>query len=879
MSEEVGSVEAKPQAAVAAQPAEEQSAESQPEAKPEVDPEEEKRKAKAAQEERKKQQRAERKKRKDEEKKRKRKQRENSFKDYFKFEESIGKLPPHRILAINRGEKARVLRVKLDADLEAMRTEAEKLAIPEGHPHGEFLRGCLKDALNRLIIPALEREVRRELTEKAEDHAVTVFARNLRHLLLTQPVSGHRVLAVDPGFRSGCKLAAMDEFGNLHGHGAIYLVGPEERKQRSRARLVEMIKLHNISVVAIGNGTACRETEQLVADVLANELKGEDISYVIVNEAGASVYSTSPVGREELGQYEAVQRSAVSIGRRLLDPLSELVKINPANIGVGLYQHDMKAKHLQDSLDAVVESCVNYVGVDLNTASPSLLKYVSGLNQLTAKRLYDHRQQNGPFKTREQIKEVPGVGEATFVQAAGFLKISGGDNPLDATWIHPESYDSARSVLEKLDCSVEALVEQLAPPKQAPDFAEGLAEKQAEEAKPQEQSAVDTKEEEAEAAAPTDEPSTSSEETKPQAVSANSETESEAAASEVPSAEAESAESSAPDKPSESAVEGEQAVATSGSEDAAALSETAAADSTESAPEPVQPPSELVEKATKADAAALAGELNIGELLCRDILTALVRPGRDPREDLPKPLFRREILKLEDLKAGMQLQGTVLNVVDFGAFVDIGLHDTGLVHISRLADRYIKDPHEVVGVGDTIDIWVMDVDKKRRRVQLTAIKPGTERPPRRRGKKDGEGGEGSSRAPQRDKKGSGRKDGAKGSGERGQRKRRDKREDRKGRHDRSRGPSKPFELTSKKEKKQKLTKAMKEGRAPLRTFGDLAQFMTLQDEPETKEPKQETPKPADSPQVEETVESKSDKGEAASGSDSSDPIQAKPDAS
>ncbi len=427
--------------------------------------------------------RALRRKQKEEEKKRKKKKKESAYKDYFDFEQPLDKLPPHRILAINRGERARVLRVKLDADQEAMRAKAEELAIPAEHPHREFLRGCLKDALNRLIFPALEREVRRELTDKAEEHAVTVFARNLRKLLLTPPVARHRVLAVDPGFKSGCKLAALDEFGNLHGHGAIYLVGPAERQKRSRARLVEMISMHKITVVAIGNGTACRETERLVADVLANELKELDVQYVVVNEAGASVYSTSPVGREELGQYEAAQRSAVSIGRRLLDPLSELVKINPANIGVGLYQHDMKAKHLQDTLDAVVESCVNYVGVDLNTASPSLLKYVSGLNQLTARRLYEYRQQHGPFTGREQLKDVPGVGEATFVQAAGFLRIAGGDNPLDATWIHPESYDDARRVMAKLDCTEEELARQVsavetaaaARRRQAAEFAKGLS--------------------------------------------------------------------------------------------------------------------------------------------------------------------------------------------------------------------------------------------------------------------------------------------------------------------------------------------------------------------------------------------------------------------
>ena len=835
-------------------------------------------------EEKRKQLRAERKKRKDEAKKRKRKQRENAYKDYFKFSESIGKLPPHRVLAINRGERDRVLRVKLEADQESMRQEAEKLAIPAGHPHAEFLRGCLKDTLTRLVFPALEREVRRELTEKAEDHAVTVFARNLRHLLLTPPVSGQRVLAVDPGFRSGCKLAALDEFGIVHGHGAIFLVGPEERKQRSRARLAEMIKLHKITVVAIGNGTACRETENLVADVLANELKDEDVSYVIVNEAGASVYSTSPVGREELGQFEAAQRSAVSIGRRLLDPLSELVKINPANIGVGMYQHDMKAKHLQDSLDAVVESCVNYVGVDLNTASPSLLRYVSGLNQLTARRLFEHRQQKGPFKSRDDIKEVPGIGEATFVQAAGFLKIAGGENPLDATWIHPESYDAAKQVLQKLDFSVESLAARVSSQAKPAPFAAGLDVPSSADEKQQDDTDATASDGQAKSEAPAAE---SEGESKPEATEA---TTADPAAVTETSSDLESAaetatEASATGSTSDQPDDAEATAPTTDSpeEDASAKSDTLVEDATESKSPIEAPPEEttsstsqlesqpeeaeqaavppkvdeLSQKAASVDVASLANELQIGELLCRDILASLSRPGRDPRDDLPPPIFRTEILKLEDLKEGMHLKGTVLNVVDFGAFVDIGLHDTGLVHISRLANRYIKDPHEVVGVGDIIDIWVMAVDKERRRVQLTAIKPGTEqptgkRPPRRERTEKG------SRPPRGDRK----EQGQKSSQKQGERKRRDRRDDKRGRRPAERRPSKPFVLESKKEPKKKLTKAKKEGRKPLQTFGELAQFLTQSDETpeETSPPEKPEAKTEPPPSKAESPESTSANG-------------------
>jgi uncharacterized protein len=522
------------------------------------------------------------------------------FRDYFEYQEQLSKIPPHRILAINRGEKAKMLRVRFDADAEELQRTADELLVPAEHPHADFLRGCARDALARLVLPSLEREIRRELTENAETHAVGVFAKNLRNLLLQPPVRGRRVLAVDPGFKSGCKLAVLDEFGNLVDHSVVHLIGKAEKKAEARAKLVELIKTHNVSAAALGNGTACRETEQVLADLVADELKDSGVAYVIVNEAGASVYSTSPIGREEFPNYDATLRGAISIGRRMQDPLSELVKIDPANIGVGLYQHDVKAKHLRTSLDAVVESCVNYVGVDLNTASPALLRYVSGLNQLTARRVYDHRAVSGPFKSREQLKEIAGFGEATFVQAAGFLRISDSENPLDGTWIHPESYEVARRVLEELGCSPAEL-------------------------------------------------------TKKEAIA------------------------------------------------------------------------ELAQRAAALNLDELAAELSVGPLLLRDIVAQLTRPGRDPREDLPAPIFKRGILKLEDLAPGMELFGAVLNVVDFGAFVDIGLHDSGLVHVSQMANHFVRDPHEVMAVGDIVKVWVLEIDKGRRRVSLTMIAPGTRR--------------------------------------------------------------------------------------------------------------------------------------------------------
>jgi len=710
-------------------------------------------------------------KKKDKKKDKKRDKQEKAFKDYFDFSEAVSRIPPHRVLAINRGERARVLRVKLELDSELVEREAAELVLPAEHPHAEFLKQCLMDALSRLVLPSLEREIRRELTEKAESHAVDVFAKNLRSLLLQPPIRDCRPLALDPGFRNGCKFSALDGFGNVLAQGVAYIVGKPERIQEGRKKIAETIKEHKLNVIAIGNGTACRETEQLVAEMLADELKDQDVSYVVVNEAGASVYSTSPLGREELPEYDAVLRGAISIGRRLLDPLSELVKINPANIGVGMYQHDVKAKHLQDSLDAVVESCVNFVGVDVNTASPALLRYVSGLNQLTARRLFEHRQQHGPFKSREQLKEVAGFGEATFVQSAGFLKINGGDNPLDATWIHPESYEVTRKLLDKLGSNVDDLATR---PTQTPA---GMAENE------------------------------------PTALAAGAETNengpsgSEASACGtlnrvVSPGQAQAAPADGPTEPKASQtpeLTDKPAEAQNGSPRAEAR--------------PV-----LAERAKQLDMAATAADLGIGGMLLSDILSDLQRPGRDPREDLPKPIFRRGILKLEDLTQGMELTGTVLNVVDFGAFVDIGLHDTGLVHISRLANRYVKDPHEVISVGDVLTVWVHEIDKERRRVSLTAIKPGTEKA---RGERDGrpDRPQKESRPPRRRDRAAVKKKHATGG-------RRDSKRAKSGKHSRS------FEKKRKPKPVKPITDAMAEGREPMRTFSDLAQFFEKKATPE-----------------------------------------------
>lgn len=721
------------------------------------------------------------------------------FRNYFDYSESLSQIPPHRILAINRGERLGILKIRLEYDRPQLDQAVEQKLPLENHAHADFLKKCAADAVDRLLLRSLEREVRGELSERAEQHAVEVFARNLRNLLLQPPVRNHRVLAIDPGYRSGCKVAVVDEFGNLLDHDIVFphnrrkkkkkkkkseakestnkvaaaepveqktepanqtddrepppilpadsfyrsvppgdphdemldaqaaeqankpleeapseaedttevvapenveasreplsesaaqlveeavegstsgqdeqpsqepplstvteivaseepaaadvrveiavtppekvdeeaavvaaepasedifdaaslalfaqpepktaepkqSAGPQKSKRQSAVETIqELCRKHNVKVIAIGNGTGCRETEEFIAELIAESQL--QIPYVIVNESGASVYSTSPVGREEFPDFDPTLRGTISIARRLQDPLSELVKIEPQNIGVGLYQHDVNPRRLKESLSEVVESCVNYVGVDVNTASVQILQYISGLNQLRARNLVEYRKEKGPFATREQIKEVNGIGPAVFTQAAGFLRTDGEVQPFDTTWIHPESYETATKVLELIGYEPSVL------------------------------------------------------------------------------------------------------------KDRARMQQ-------------------LREKLAELDAAQLAEKIGVGEPTIRDILDNLARPGHDPREDLPKPIFKEGILRLEDLTPGMQLQGTVLNVVDFGAFVDVGLKDSCLVHISELANRFIRSPHDVVSVGDIVTTWVLKVDTERRRVSLTMIPPDTVR--------------------------------------------------------------------------------------------------------------------------------------------------------
>ena len=635
------------------------------------------------------------------------------YRDYFDYAEHVQRIPPHRGLAINRGERAKILRVRIEGPAEEMQAAAEALVVAEGHPHASFLAGCVRDAISRLILPSLEREFRREITEQCERHAVEVFARNLRHLLLQPPVAGRRVLAIDPAFKSGCKVVVIDPYGTPLEHDVLHIVGKSEKRDEAAAKLAALVEKHDVQVIAIGNGAAGREAEGFVAGLVAGPLAERGLEYVVVNEAGASVYSTSPLAREEFPQHDASIRSAISIGRRLQDPLSELVKIEPANIGVGLYQHDVRAKHLHASLDGVVESCVNYVGVDVNTASPALLRYVSGLNQAIARGILEWRAAKGAFANRQQLLEVPGFGEATYVQAAGFLKIGGGSNPLDATWIHPESYAVAERVLERLGASVEDL---------------------------------------------------------------------------------------------------------SGRERA----------------------EKLAQEVDKLDLDALAAEFEVGRLLLDDIVEQLTRPGRDPREDLPRPFFKKGVLKLEDLEVGMELMGAVLNVVDFGAFVDIGLHDSGLVHISQLSRRFVRDPHDLLTVGQVVKVWVLELDKTRRRVALTMISPGQPSEPRQGDRRHGARRQGD--RPQGDREQGGRRPsdrreraGRPGDRDQGAAARGGRRGGRRGGSpaqpaDRGRGgqgaPRGP------RPPAPPITEAMREGKEPLRTFGDLFQFVAQKDEPE-----------------------------------------------
>ncbi|UCF64967.1 MAG: RNA-binding transcriptional accessory protein [bacterium] len=519
-------------------------------------------------------------------------EKKSEYELYYDFKEPVKRIVPHRILAINRGEKEECLRVSIDVE--------ENQIIPDLYQqfiHGQsifkaLMEQAIKDAYKRLIAPSIERELRNELTEAADHHAIRVFATNLRQLLLQPPIKGKTILGIDPGFRTGCKVAVIDETGKYLEGETIYPHPPQNEVFESKTIIRRLIDTHDVDLIAIGNGTASRETELLIVELM-NEIKQtgkKEIYYTIINEAGASVYSASKIAQREFPDLEASMRGNISIARRLMDPLAELVKIDPKSIGVGLYQHDVNQKKLSDTLSAVVESAVNLVGVDLNTASVSLLQYISGLNARTAENIVKYRDKNGKFKNRQELTGVSGLGEVAFQQAAGFLRIPDGDNPLDNTSIHPESYKATQNLLKKFKIL--------------------------------------------------DKPAS----WKTIRINLN-------------------------------------------------LKEMVLSD--------------------------LAASLNLGEPTLQDIISNLEKPGRDPREEMPQPTLRSDILKIEDLREGMILQGTVRNVVDFGAFVDVGLKRDGLVHVSELGEGFIKNPHKVVSVGDIISVKVIGIDLDRERIKLS----------------------------------------------------------------------------------------------------------------------------------------------------------------
>ena len=509
------------------------------------------------------------------------------YEKYYEYEERVEKMPGHRVLAINRGEKEKFLGVKIEAPTEEILGYLQREIITRKNPNTQdVLKEAIEDSYNRLIAPAIEREIRNSMTEKAEDESIKVFKKNLQQLLMQPPIVGKVVLGWDPAFRTGCKLAVVDETGKVLDTVVIYPTAPTTPAKIASAKetLKKLIKKYNISLISLGNGTASRESEQIIVELL-KEIP-EKVQYVITNEAGASVYSASKLATEEFPNFDVGQRSAASIARRLQDPLAELVKIDPKSIGVGQYQHDMNQKKLGEALSGVVEDCVNKVGIDLNTASVSLLEYISGISKAIAKNIVAYREENGRFESRKELLKVPKLGPKAFEQCAGFLRITGGSNPLDATSVHPESYEVAEKFLENMGTTAE-------------DIFKGHG-------------AFYVK-----------------------------------------------------------------------------------------------------------DYRKMAESLGTGEMTLRDIVKELGKPGRDPREEMPKPVLRTDVLDMKDLKEGMILKGTVRNVIDFGAFVDIGVHQDGLVHISQMTDRYIKHPLEAVSVGDIVEVKVLSVDEKKKRISLT----------------------------------------------------------------------------------------------------------------------------------------------------------------
>ncbi|MCH5258262.1 MAG: RNA-binding transcriptional accessory protein [Lachnospiraceae bacterium] len=585
---------------------------------------------------------------------------ESVYEMYYQYEEPIQKVAGHRTLAINRGENEKFLVVRVEAPVERiLQFLRTKVIINDNSVTSPILEEVIRDSYDRLIAPAIEREIRNDLTEKAEDGAISVFGKNLEQLLLQPPIAGKVVLGWDPAFRTGCKLAVVDETGKVLDTKVIYPTAPQNKVAEAKAELKKLIKKYNVSLISVGNGTASRESEQVIVELL-KELD-TPVQYVIVNEAGASVYSASKLATEEFPNFDVGQRSAASIARRLQDPLAELVKIDPKSIGVGQYQHDMNQKKLSEALNGVVEDSVNKVGVDLNTASASLLEYVSGVTKVIARNIVDYREANGRFTNRTQLLKVAKLGPKAYEQCAGFMRITDGDNPLDATSVHPESYEAAGKLLDKMGLTMEDVKE--AQKKAAAQKAAGKKEKPVKEKKKPQQKLVIR----------------------------NTNT--------------------AMGKALAAAME---SMTLEGDVDTSVTSGKGAVDSSN---KPEMTVSSL-EKKIK-DKKKLAEELGIGEITLTDILKELEKPARDPRDDMPAPILRSDVLDMKDLKPGMILKGTVRNVIDFGVFVDIGVHQDGLVHISQITNKYIKHPLEAVSVGDVVDVQVLSVDLAKKRIGLT----------------------------------------------------------------------------------------------------------------------------------------------------------------
>ena len=620
---------------------------------------------------------------------------------YYQYEEPLKKAAGHRVLALNRGEAEKFLTVKVEAPRDRILQYLAKKVITEENPVTEVvLRAVIEDSYDRLIAPAIERDIRNELTEKAEEGAISVFGKNLEQLLMQPPIAGHVVLGWDPAFRTGCKLAVVDATGKVLDTKVIYPTAPQNKVEEAKKELKKLIDKYDISLISVGNGTASRESEQVIVDLI-KELK-KPVQYVIVNEAGASVYSASKLATEEFPQFDVGQRSAASIARRLQDPLSELVKIDPKSIGVGQYQHDMNQKKLGEALGGVVEDCVNRVGVDLNTASAPLLEYISGISKTVAKNIVEYREANGRFTNRKQLLKVPKLGPKAFEQCAGFLRIADGENPLDATSVHPESYPATMELLKKLELSMEDVRMLQAEAKK------GRA--------AQNTSGADSKNTSGDAAR--------------QNVSAKNKANRKDRRqngfnirnTDTAMGRALAAAMQGMTLDADNGGTGKKGANPSGRSGAGALNAAnasigAAAGSSTSGSQKTAAVSALERRIP--DKKKLAEELGIGEITLTDIVKELEKPARDPREDMPRPILRSDVLDMKDLKPGMVLKGTVRNVIDFGVFVDIGVHQDGLVHISQITDRFIKHPLEAVSVGDIVDVKVLDVDPVKKRIGLT----------------------------------------------------------------------------------------------------------------------------------------------------------------